>query len=107
MLSSGTIWAVIGLCALSTFITKGLGPATIGHRTLPAPALRVVILLASALLAALVVTSALADGRQLHVGADTVGVAAAGLLMWRRAPVLIVVLAAAAVTALLRLAGMS
>ena len=50
-------------------------------------------------------TSALADGDRLHVGADTVGVAAGGLLLWRRAPLLVVVLGAAVVTAGLRALG--
>ena len=61
------------------------------------------LLLVPALLAALVVTAALADGTQLHVGADTGGVAFAGLLLLREVPVLPAVLAAAAATALLRL----
>jgi hypothetical protein len=66
---------------------------------------RVVVLLSSALMAALVVTSALADGTELRVGADTAGVATAGVLLWRRAHLLVVVLGAAAVTAGLRALG--
>jgi hypothetical protein len=38
---------------------------------------------------------------------STVGVLVAGVLAWRKAPFLVVVLAAAAVTALLRLLGVS
>lgn len=60
------------------------------------------MLLASALLAALVVTQALADGDEIHVGADTAGTAVAAVLLWRRVHVLAVVLVAALVTALLR-----
>lgn len=86
---------------MTLLVVKGVGPAVTG-RDLPAPAVRVVVLLASALLAALVVTSALADGSELHVGADTGGVVAAGLLLWRGANVVLVVVVAAAVTALLR-----
>ena len=104
-MSTGTVWALILLTALATVVTKAIGPAATGARELPAPAVRVVVLLSSALLAALVVTSALADGGRLHVGADTVGVAAAGVLLWRRAHVLVVVLGAAVVTAALRAAG--
>lgn len=63
------------------------------------------MLLASALLAALVVTNALADGDDLHLGADTGGALVAAVLLWRRAHVLLVVVAAAAVTAALRAAG--
>ena len=104
-MSSGVVWALIGLVALTTLVTKGIGPFTTGSRELPAPAVRVVVLLSSALLAALVVTNALADGDELGLGADTAGAGVAALLLWRRAPVLVVVIAAAATTAALRAAG--
>lgn len=104
-MSSGTVYLVVVLTALTTLVTKGVGPAATGSRELPAPAVRVVVLLAPALLAALVVTNALADGDRLGVGADTAGALVAALLLWRRAPVLLVVVAAAAVTAGLRAAG--
>ena len=104
-MSTGTVWAVVGLCALTTLLAKGVGPAATGSRELPPPAVRVVVLLAPALLAALVVTNALADGDRLHVGADTAGAAVAALLLWRRAHVLVVVVAAAATTAGLRAVG--
>jgi branched-subunit amino acid transport protein len=104
-MSAATVWLVIGLCALTTAVTKGVGPAVTGSRELPAPAARVVALLGSALVSALVVTNALADGDRLAVGADTLGVVVAGLLLWRRAHLLVVVLVAAAVTAAARAAG--
>ena len=104
-MTSGTVWAVVLLSAVTTLLTKGVGPAATGTRELPAPAVRVVVLLSSALLSALVVTNALADGGRLHVGADTAGALVAGVLVWRRVHVLVVVLAAAAVTAALRAAG--
>ena len=104
-MSSGTVWLVIALAALTTVVTKGVGPAATGSRALPAPAVRVVVLLAAPLLTALVVTNALADGQRLHVGADTAGAVVAALLVWRRAHVVVVVIAAAAVTALLRAVG--
>lgn len=62
--------------------------------------------MAPALLAALVVTSALADGDRWHLGADTVGVAAGGAaLVLTRAGLLGAVLVATAVTAGLQLLG--
>ena len=60
------------------------------------------MLLAPALLAALVISSAAADGKHLHIGADTAGVAAAGLALWRGASVIVGVVVAAGVTAGLR-----
>jgi branched-subunit amino acid transport protein len=104
--SGPTVWLVVALCAVATALTKGLGPAVTGASELPAPAIRVVALLGSALVSALVVTNALADGDRLGVGADTAGVVVAGLLLWRRASLVLVVVAAAAVTAGLRAAGL-
>ena len=101
-----TVWLVVLLCAATTVVTKGVGPAATGSRDLPAPAVRVVVLLSSALLSALVVTNALADGDRLAVGADTAGALVAGVLVWRRVHVLVAVLAAAAVTAGLRAVGL-
>ncbi|MCW2777364.1 MAG: branched-chain amino acid transport, partial [Frankiales bacterium] len=107
------LWLTVALVALVTFVIKGLGPALFGPPTsspssspesasppsaagvdgadragLPAPLARVVLLLAPPLLAALVVTNALADGDRLAVGADTLGVATAGVLVWRGLTVL-------------------
>jgi hypothetical protein len=56
-----------------------------------------------ALLSALVITSALANGRRIEVGADTAGVAAALVVAWRGGSMLTVVLVAVVVTAGLRL----
>ena len=105
-MSAGTVWLVVALCALTTAVTKGVGPAATGAKDLPAPAVRVVALLGSALVSALVVTNALADGDRVAVGADTAGVLVAALLLWRKAHLLIVIVAAAGVTAGLRAVGM-
>jgi branched-subunit amino acid transport protein len=99
-------WPLIALMALVTFATKGVGPAVMTGRDLPAPVTSVVTRLAAALLAALVVVNALADGRAWHLGADTAGVGVAALLVWRRAPVLVVVLSAAVTAALVRRLGL-
>jgi branched-subunit amino acid transport protein len=61
--------------------------------------------LAPALLAALVVTSLFADGRELGVGADSVGVLAGGVLLWRGRSLVLAVLVAVVVTAALRAVG--
>ncbi len=94
--------AVIGGCAVVTWVIKGIGPFALGGRDLPLWFTSVIILLAPALFAALVVTQALADRERLAVGADTAGVAAAGLVAWRTGSVILCVVVAAVVTALLR-----
>jgi branched-subunit amino acid transport protein len=103
--STGATWALIGLCALVTAIIKAFGPIAIGHRELPGWFTDVIVLMAPALLAALVVTAALADGDRLAVGADTVGVGVAGLALWRGANIILGVAIATVVTAGLRAAG--
>jgi branched-subunit amino acid transport protein len=105
-MSAGTAWAVVGLCAVVTAIIKGIGPLALGGRELPSWFGAVVVLLAPALLAALVVTQALADGDRVSIGADTAGVAAAGLVLWRGGSILACVAVAAVVTAGFRAAGL-
>jgi hypothetical protein len=61
-----------------------------------------VILLSPALLAALVATQAFAEGDHLALEADTVGVAAGGLVIWRTGSIVACVVVAAAATAVVR-----
>ena len=74
-MSTVDAWLLVLLVAVVTFAAKAVGPVVAGDRALPAPVTRVVVMLASALLSALVVSSALADGERLHVGADTAAAA--------------------------------
>jgi branched-subunit amino acid transport protein len=94
--------ALIGGCALITFAIKAAGPVALGGRDLPRWFTGVVVLLAPALLSALIVTQALADGDRLAVGADTAGVLAGGVVAWRLGSVIGCVVVAACVTAGLR-----
>lgn len=97
-----TIWLVILGLAVTTAAVKAAGPVVFGGRE-PGPRfLGVVAMMAPALLAALVVTSLLSDGRRLSVGAETVGVLLAGVLLWRGRSVVLAVLVAVVVTAALR-----
>jgi branched-subunit amino acid transport protein len=97
-----TSFILIAGCAVVTAAIKAAGPIALGGRELPARFAAVVTLLAPALLAALVVTQALADGRQLAIGTDTAGVLAGGTVVWRTGSIVGCVVAAAAVTAGLR-----
>ncbi len=102
-MSSAGIWQVIAGCALVTAAIKGVGPLALGGRKLHPRVVGVVALLAPALLAALVVTQALASGKKLGVGADTVGVAASAVAMLRGGSIVVVMAVAVGVTAGLRL----
>ena len=66
---------------------------------------RVLAMAAAALLAALAGTAALMAGTEFAGLARPAGVLVGGVLAWRKAPFVLVVLAAAATAALLRLAG--
>lgn len=102
---SGELWLLIAGCAAVTFAIKAAGPVTLGGRDLPVRLHGVIALMAPALLAALVVTQALADGERLHAGADTAGVAAAGAVVLRGGGVIPAVAIAVVVTAGLRALG--
>jgi branched-subunit amino acid transport protein len=97
-----TAATVVAGCTVATFAIKGVGPVLSGGRELPLAVREILALLAPALLAALVVVSALAAGRQITAGAQTAGVAASGLVYWRTRSIVACVIVAAAVTAGLR-----
>jgi branched-subunit amino acid transport protein len=90
---------VIAACFVITAAIKAIGPIALGGRELPTWFTSVVILLSPALLAALVATQAFANGDQLAIDADTAGVAAGGLVVWRTGSIIACVVLAAAVTA--------
>ncbi|MGA8845414.1 MAG: AzlD domain-containing protein [Nocardioides sp.] len=104
-MDASTLWSLIVLTAAATALLRAAGPVVLGGRELPASLTRVLVLLPAVLLAALVATSALAEGAVLQVDASTAGVAVGGLLLWQRRPLLLAVVAAAGVTALLRSLG--
>ena len=73
--------------------------------TLSAEVERLMAVAAVVLLTALVATATLVQGHGFAGVARLLGVAVGGVLAWRRAPFVVVVLAAAATTAVLRLLG--
>ncbi len=96
-------WATILGLTGATLIVKAAAPLLLGGRQLPPRILAVVALLASALLAALVLVETLTDGKAVRPDARLVGLAAAGLvLVRRRNAMLSAVVVAACVTALVR-----
>lgn len=97
------IWITIAALALATAVLKVVGPIALGGKPLHAEAFAIVELLASALLAALVVVETFGHGRTLVVDARLAGVTFAAFALWRSAPMTVVVLGAAVVTALVRL----
>lgn len=95
-------WIVVALVGVGTVAIKSLGPVLLGGRPLPSGLTGVVELLAPAVLGALVAVQSFGDGQALTLDARLIGVAAAGVALWRKAPLLVVVIVAAAATALAR-----
>lgn len=96
-------WLVIGVVGAVTIAFKASGPVLLGRRSLPPRMSAVVEVLAPAMLAALVVTQTVGGDRELVFDARLVGVAAGGVAVWLRAPLLAVMVVAAATAALIRL----
>ena len=96
-------WLVVSIVGAGTIVCKAIGPVLLGGRTLPPQLAGIVDMLAPALLAALVVTQAVGADRELVFDERLLGIAAAIVAIGLRAPLLVIVVAAAGVTALARL----
>ena len=96
------VWVTIGSLAVATAALKLAGPLLLGGRPLPSGAMSVIELLASALLAALVVVETFGKGRSLTLDARALGVAFAAVALTKRAPMIVAVLGSAAVAAIVR-----
>jgi len=95
--------AGMAVLAAGTYAIRLAGPALRTRISFPARAEQLLEAAAVVLLAALVATTALTQGHASAGWARPAGVLVGGVLAWRKAPFLVVVLTAAAVTALLRL----
>jgi hypothetical protein len=96
-------WAALVALGAAAYTMKALGPVLLGAREIR-PSLGIVLaLLALPLLGALVAVQTLSQGERLVLDARVPALAVAAVLVWRRAPFLVVVLAAAATAALLRM----
>jgi branched-subunit amino acid transport protein len=96
------VWLCVLAVGVATIAIKASGPVLAAGRELPRSTARVVDLLAPAVLAALVATQAFASDEELVLDERAAGLLAAGLAILLRAPLLVVVLAAAVTAAGLR-----
>jgi branched-subunit amino acid transport protein len=93
--------------AAGTYAIRFAGPALRSRLDFP-PRIRLLLETgAVVLLTSLVAVTALTAGHGFAGWARPAGVVVGGVLAWRRAPFVVVVIAAAAVTAALRAAGVS
>ncbi|WP_116999567.1 AzlD domain-containing protein [Desertimonas flava] len=95
-------WGLILVLAAVAFGFKVLGLVIIGSRRLPAPLERCLALVPAALLTALIAKDTFSTGQDLVLDERAAGIAVAVIAAWRKAPFVVVVVLAAATTALLR-----
>ena len=96
-------WVVIAVVGAVTMAFKAAGPVLLGKRELPPRVAAVVDVLAPAMLAALVVTQTVGGDRELVFDERLAGIVAGGIAVWLRAPLLVVMVVAAATAAVIRL----
>lgn len=96
-------WTAIVLLSIGTWGQRLLG-MFVGAKVIERrPGLvRLATLIPAAVVTAVVVQLTVGDGTTIVIDARLAGMAVAGLLVWRRAPFVAVVVAAAATTALVR-----
>lgn len=96
------IWLPILAGSLGVYLFK-LAGLSVPAAVLARPTVRrIAALLPIVLLSALIGVQTLGSGQSIHIDARLAGVVVAGLSLWRRAPFLVVVVLAAATTAVVR-----
>lgn len=100
-------WWIIGLIGLGTFGIRIAGPLLRERIHLSPRTVRLLGLGATALLVSLAATQTIYDGDGFAGWARILGVGVAGVLIWCRAPFVVIVLGAAVTTAILRMVGVS
>jgi branched-subunit amino acid transport protein len=95
-------WTLVLALAAGAYAFKVAGLVIIGSRRLPPALERCLALVPAALISALVVMNTFSTGNELVLDARAAGVTAAAIAAWRRAPLIVVIVLGAAVTALVR-----
>jgi hypothetical protein len=99
------VWLTIAALCVGTAAIKSVGPLSLGGRQPGARTFAVLALFAPALLAALIVYEMLTDGHDgITLDERVIGVGVAAVALALRAPIAVVVIGAAATTALARAA---
>jgi branched-subunit amino acid transport protein len=102
---STLVLAGMAILAAGTYAFRLSGQVLRARVSVPPRVERLIEAAAVVMLAALVATTALTEGHGFAGPARPAGVLAGGVLAWRRAPFAVVVIAAAATTAVARLVG--
>ncbi len=95
-------WTLIILLTLGAYAFKVTGLVFLGGRSLPPMFERCLALIPAAVVTALVMKDTFTNGQDLVLDARALGIAFAGIAAWRKAPLIVVIVLGAAVTALVR-----
>jgi hypothetical protein len=98
-------WIAIVGAAVAMWLVKSVGHRVPEHALENPRLVRIAALVTVSLLLGLAAVQTFASGQSLQVDARAPALAVAGVLLWRRAPFIVVVVAAAAVAAGLRALG--
>ena len=98
-------WTLVFLLAGGSYFFKVLGLVVIGDRPLPPVLERCLALIPAALIPALIFKDTFSIGQHLQLDARAAGVGAAVIVAWRRAPLILVIVIGAVVTAVVRGVG--
>jgi len=98
-------WALVIALAGGAYGFKVTGLVVLGGRTLPTVLERCLALIPAAVITALVVKDTLTLGQDVVIDARAAGIAAAAIAAWRKAPLIVVIVLGAVVTALVRKLG--
>ena len=95
-------WTLVILLTLGAYAFKVTGLVFLGGRSLPPMFERCLALIPAAVVTALVMKDTFTTGQDLVLDARALGIAVAGVAAWRKAPLIVVIVLGAAVTALVR-----
>jgi len=95
-------WSVIGLLAVGVYGQRAIGAVAIDTSRLDQRWQRVISSLPLAIIIAVIALQTVTADRSFTIDSRLAGIAVAGLCAWRRLPLLVTVLAAAATTAAIR-----
>ena len=95
-------WTLIILLTIGAYVFKVTGLVILGGRTLPPIFERCLALIPAAVVTALVMKDTFTQGQELVLDARALGIAVAVIAAWRKAPLIVVIVLGAAVTALVR-----
>ena len=95
-------WTLIILLTIGAYTFKVTGLVILGGRTLPPIFERCLALIPAAVVTALVMKDTFTQGQELVLDARALGIGVAVIAAWRKAPLIVVIVLGAAVTALVR-----